>query len=181
MRKFTCDPEAEISGAALLGNSESLQSSEMDALAAEFGLRDLRDDEWYSLQNALNFWNELSTRPNLMSNLVATGMAVAKTALVPSELTDAAFEEWVKGWDSHYQANFRNADVGTRTVIQVSPNHYKIVLDGTVMPDDLEYGVLYGFAKELLPQDVDFNVWYDEDELRMDLGGDRTILHVEWA
>jgi hypothetical protein len=153
----------------------------MRTLAAEFDLGDVRTDAWYPLQKAINFLNEMSNHPNLRSNLVATGLAIVDTALMPEELAGASFEDWVKGWDAHYQANFRNADVGQKSAVMVSPRHYMIVLDGTVMPDDLEYGVLYGFAKQLLPSSSEFTVWYDENEMSMDEGGDRTILHVEWT
>ncbi|HML21219.1 MAG TPA: hypothetical protein PKD09_06210 [Aggregatilinea sp.] len=181
MRRLTCDPKAEISGASLSSILENSQGGDMRALAAKFGLEDIRADAWYPLQKALEFWDELSNHPNLMSNLVATGLAIVDNALVPEGLAGASFEDWVKGWDAHYQANFRNADVGHKSAVKVSPGHYMIVLDGTVIPDDLEYGVLYGFARRLLPSSSEFTVWYDENETPMDEGGDRTILHVEWA
>jgi hypothetical protein len=47
------------------------------------------------------------------------------------------------------------------------------------MPDDLEYGILYGFAKRFLAG-TQFTVWYDEDLPRMDQGGDQTVIHVKW-
>ncbi len=48
-------------------------------------------------------------------------------------------------------------------------------------PDDLVYGVVFGFARRLLPPDVYFTVYYDAALPRRDEGGIETVIHVEWG
>ena len=179
MRK-SVSSRTEFSGAALLSILQNLNSQEIEPFARKYDLEQIDPDGWYPLQNFLNFLNELTQHPNLVPNMVALGLGISELALMPLQLENSTFEEVVKGWDLHYQANFRNGDVGRKTTIQVGRRHYKIIHDRTVIPDDVEYGVLYGFARQFLPQGTYFKVWYDEDVLRMDHGGDQTVLHVAW-
>lgn len=180
MRKLECEPGTEFSGAAMLSIVENVMSTEYLPLIEKYGYKNISPDAWYPLQDFFNFLNELFEMPNQMFNLVAIGMTIAETALMPPELGNPTLEEMVESWDAHYQINFRNGYVGLKTTTRLDDRHYKVVLDGTKMPDDLEYGVLYGFARRFLPPGVHFLVWYDEDVLPMDKGGDQTVLHVSW-
>lgn len=180
MRKLECEPGTEFSGAALLSIVENVMSAGYLPLIEKYDYDNITPDEWYPLEDFFDFLNELFQMPNQMFNLVAIGMTIAETALMPPELENPTFTEMVEGWDAHYQANFRNGDVGSKTTIKLDDQHYKVVLDGTKMPDDLEYGVLYGFARRFLPPGVNFTVWYDEDVQPMDKGGKQTVLHVSW-
>jgi hypothetical protein len=128
----------------------------------------------------LDFLNTLHQNTNLIDNLVAIGISIADNALMPGELENFTFEQFIRFWDQHYQANFRNGDVGHKTTTKVGDEHYKIVLDQNILPDDLEYEVLYGFAKRFLPPHTHFTVWYDEDVPSRDQGGEQTIIHISW-
>lgn len=180
MRKLECEPGTECSGAAMLGIVENVISAEYLPLIQEYRYDNISPDAWYPLEDFFDFLNKLFEMPNQVFNLVAIGMTIAETALMPPGLKKPTLGEMVENWDAHYQANFRKGDVGDKTTIKVDDHHYKVVLDGTKMPDDLEYGVLYGFARRFLPPGVSFTVWYDEDVLPMDQGGEQTVLHVSW-
>lgn len=181
MRKITCEPTMEVSGATMLSIVENMRADEIAPLVEKYGFEDIAPSEWYPLQDFLDFLHEMGHDPNLAANLVSVGMSIAETALMPSELEHPTFEQMVEGWDDHYQSNFRNGDAGYKQTTKVDKQHYKVAHNNTIMPDNLEYGVLYGFAKRFLPPGTRFTVWFDEDMPRMDKGGEQTILHVEWS
>ena len=180
MRTLICEPGTEISGATVLSLVENVTSTAYVPMIKKYGFDAIDANKWYPLKSYLDFLTELVQQPNLMFNLVAIGMSIAEVAPMPPELANAAFSQVVEGWNEHYQASLRNGDVGRKTTIKVADQHYKVVHDRTVVPDDLEYGVLYGFAQRFLPPGASFDVWFDEDIPRMDEGGDRTVLHVSW-
>lgn len=180
MRKIACEPGMEVAGASLLSFINSLMADELAPLVKKYGFQNIAADKWYSMQDYLDFLYELTQQPNLVSNLVSIGMSIAEYGHMPPGMEHPTFEQIVESWDEHYQANYRNGDAGHKHATKVGPNHYKIVLDKTVVPDNLEYGVLYGFAKRFLPPGTYFTVWFDEDVLRMDEGGEQTVLNVEW-
>jgi hypothetical protein len=180
MRTLSCEPGTEVSGASMRSFVESITADEYAPLVKKYGYENVDPDGWYPLSSFHDFLNELIQHPNGTPNLVSLGLSIAKVALTPPELKNPTFAQVVEGWDLHYQANFRKGPVGHKTTVKVDDRHYKIVLDRTAMPDDLEYGVLYGFAKRFLPSGSHFKVWYDDKVVRMDEGGEQTVIHVSW-
>jgi hypothetical protein len=181
MRKLTCEPGTDVSGASLVSLIENVHRYDIAPLVEKYGFEEIDPDGWYPLSEFQNLLTDLVTHPNQAFNLVAIGMGIAQYALMPPGFENMPFEQWVKGWNDHYQTNFRNGPVGEKTAVRVGNQHYKVIHEGTTMPDDLEYGVLYGFAKRLLPRGTSFTVWYDENIPRMDDGGNQTVLHVKWT
>ncbi len=180
MRTYACDSGTEVSGATLSSLIENVNHDDIAPFLDQYGLDHIRADKWYPGEIFIDFLNEMVHHPNVMYNLVAIGISIAEVAIMPAGLDNVPFAEFVSSWDEHYQANFRNGYVGRKTTVQVDHKHYKVILDQTILPDDLEYGVLYGFAKRFLPPGTPFSIWYDEDEARMDDGAERTVLHVLW-
>jgi len=180
MREYLCDPGTEVSGAALSSLIQNINRADIAPYLKRYRLERINSDAWYPAEMFLELLNEMSTHPNMMYNLVAIGISIAEVAIMPPELENASFEQVVKFWNAHYQANFRSGYVGQKKAVQVDYHHYKVIHDGTIMPDDLEYGVLYGFAKRFLPPGTSFSIWYDEDVLRIDEGGTQTIIHAQW-
>jgi hypothetical protein len=180
MRKFKVQPGTQVSGASILSTIKNLKSADMAPVVKKYGFEDVQSDQWYPLEDFHRCLHEVEQLPSASLNLVAIGMAAADYAHMPPELGVPTFPQMVEGWDEHYQANFRDGDVGHKTTVKVGPQHYKVVHENTMMPDDLEYGVMYGFAKRFLPPGTQFTVWYDEDIPRLDEGGDQTVIHVNW-
>jgi hypothetical protein len=180
MRTITVEPSTEIIGATVLSLVQNMTAADFAPLLSKYGFDKIDPDKWYPLQDFVDLLAELTQHPKLTLSLVAIGMSIAEVAPMPPELVNAPFSKLVEGWNEHYHASTRNGEVGDKTTIKVADRHYKIVHDQTIMPDDLEYGVLYGFAQRFLPPNTQFDVWFDEDVPRMDEGGDQTILHVSW-
>ncbi|MBZ0304545.1 MAG: hypothetical protein K8I82_00625 [Anaerolineae bacterium] len=179
MTMTTCDPGTEVFGASIQGFIRSMTAHNYLWMVSKHGYDNLDPNKWYPLQNFLDFMNDIIKLPNLTMNMVTLGMDVAKFTDVPPEMEVITFEQMVEGWNAVYQGNFRNGYAGHKTAIKVADQHYKVVHENTIMPDDLEYGILYGFAKRFLAG-TQFTVWYDEDLPRMDQGGDQTVIHVKW-
>lgn len=180
MRVLTCEPHTEISGEALQGLINNLQSDEITPYLMKYGLEDIQPERWYSLQNFQALLNELEANGNAMLNMVAIGMSVAGVAAMPPGLNDPTLDTMLESWNEHYQHSHRYGDIGHKSAEKVEKNHYRLILDHCVYPDDMEYGVLYGFARRFLPSSTPFMVWYDNDVQRLDQGGTQTVIHVRW-
>jgi hypothetical protein len=180
MKQFTCEPGTEVAGATVLSLVQNINSDDIAPVLEQYGFSTIAPKQWYSLNAFLGLLSEMINHPNVMYNQVAIGISIAEVAIMPPHLQSASFEEMVEAWDEHYQANFRNGYVGHKQTIRVGNNHYKVIFNQTIMPDNIEYGVLYGFAKRFLPSGSHFTVWFDESVPQMDQGGEQTVLHVKW-
>jgi hypothetical protein len=140
MKLRLSESSTEMSGAVILALLSNLQAAEFEPLNKKWGLEDIKPDKWYSSNQYQHFLHDLSQQPNLMFNLVAIGMKIAETALMPPALEEAPFTQIIEGWDQHYQANFRNGNAGRKITVKVDDKHYKIVHDNTLAPDDVELG-----------------------------------------
>ncbi|GIL13050.1 MAG: hypothetical protein BroJett038_17700 [Chloroflexota bacterium] len=50
-----------------------------------------------------------------------------------------------------------------------------------IYPDGLNYGLAYGFARQMLPETASFKVEYEDYNYRLDRGGaDKTVIIVSW-
>ena len=76
-----------------------------------------------------------------------------------------------------YHSAHRNGDIGHVIGERVEDKYYRINLED-IYPDDMTYGIIYGFAKRLLPSGTQFSVKYDEGQPNRDRGGEKTIIHV---
>lgn len=179
MRELKCPPETEISGDGILSLTQNVSAQEIQPILERHNLGEIERDEWYPAQDYLDVLADI--RDAFYMNLVAVGMAVGENTHLPPELEQMSLGGILEQWDAHYQMHHRNADIGYGETEKISDNHYKITINGGIYPDDLEYGVAYGFAKRFLPDGEDFIVEYDPDVKRMDHGGDKTVIHVKWG
>ena len=180
MRVLTCEPDTEIVGEDLRAIIDNLQSEEIAPYLRKYGLDNVQVDHWYPLSSFQALLNELNQSGNATPNMVAIGMSVAELGAMPPGLDHPNLDTMLEAWDEHYQMAHRYGDIGRKIAEKVEKNHYRLTLDHCVYPDDMEYGVLYGFAKRFLPHGAVFMVWYDKDVQRLDQGGSQTIIHVSW-
>ena len=181
MRVLTCPPQTEVRGDVLLSLVDNLQAEHLKLYLEKHRLNRIEPGKWYELCAFQNLLNELNQLGYSSLNFVAIGISVAEDALMPDDLHDSSFKEIVENWDLHFRHNHRNGDIGQKVVEKLSHNYYKITLKGGIYPDDLEYGVLYGFARKYLPHGSIFKVWYDEQLPRLDRGmGKYTVMYIQW-
>ncbi len=179
MPRPICPPEAEIIGQAMLACINNIHSEEIHPLLEQYGLVDIQPDQWYQVQTWLNVINDLSSQPNFISNMVAVGLKVAEYAIMPSEMKNVTLGTVLMGWNDHFYVNHRNGDLGSIVTEKISDKHYRMNTC-TVYPDELDYGLAYGFAHTILPKGTSFQVWFEDPANRLDTGGEETIIHVKW-
>jgi hypothetical protein len=178
MRELTCDPKLETRGESSLSFIENIRSEEIKPILEKYGLSHLEADKWYPAQNWLNVLNDLAQEPDFTSNLVAIGLKLAEKVLIPPQVE--TFDQLLATFDMAYQMNHRNGEAGQIITEQIEERYFRIKLED-IYPDDMTYGIFYGFARRLLPQGTQFSVKYDEGQLNRDRGGDETILHIRWG
>jgi hypothetical protein len=148
----------------------------------KYGVADVDPEKWYPEHLLLDALNELAANPNVTPNMVAMGMQVGSIVPMPPELVNPTLEQVLRAWNGVYQSLHRNGDVGTITVDKIDEKHFRIIFD-ELYPDDFSYGILYGYARRFLPNDTQFVVYYDEQVIPRDRGGeeDVTIIHITWT
>lgn len=180
MSRMTCSPETEVIGQVMLSYINNIQAEEIRPLLEKNDLMNVEPDKWYPLRPWLNLINEMATQPNFTSNMVAVGMKVAEYAIMPPEMKNVTLEQMLEGWNTHFHVNHRNGEIGQITTEKVNDKHYRMIHQH-IYPDDLNYGLAYGFARTFLPQGTRFRVWYEDNEHRLDNGeSDKTVICVSW-
>lgn len=169
-------PDAEVLGGAINGFLDAINRNSILPHIEKLGMTDLDPNKWYPKQLYVDLWNSILTDENSMMNLVSVGMTIAQTAW-PPELDGQPFETLVMQWGDAFDMVNRGADRGYIQVEQRSPMQYAVICC-TPDPDDLQYGVVYGFCKRFLPQGKPFTVQYDENVTRRDEGGDETVIVI---
>ncbi len=85
-------------------------------------------------------------------------------------------------WDALYKALHGNfaGDIGNIITTKISDTHYTCT-NSDLYPDDLAYGIIYGYAKRFLPRGTAFKVYYDANAPQRDRdSAPSSVLHVEW-
>jgi hypothetical protein len=178
MRKLSAPAHVELAGYMTHVFVENLQSRETLPIFEKFGLVNLNPEGWYPTNDFLKALNELDSQHSLSSNLIAIGLEVGRTVPLPVQ----TLEEALRAWDNIYKTVHRghNGDIGSITLEKVSNTHFKAYLDD-LYPDDLSYGIAYGFARRFLPEGTSFTVKYEDKRPRRDTSNvATTILHIQW-
>lgn len=179
MRELRCPPETEISGEGILSLVQNVRTDEIQPILDRHNLGKLEPAKWYPAQIYLDVLADI--RAEFRLNLVAIGMAVGENTSLPPEAQNLSLGDILWSVDDHYQMHHRNGDIGHAVTEKISDTHYTVTIhEGWLYPDDLEYGVIYGFAKRFLPPGTEFLVEYDPDIPRIEHGGDKTIIHIKW-
>lgn len=181
MRTLTVDGNVEVIGASMLSIIDNMQSDEIAPYLEKHDLTEIGPDQWYPAQLWLDVMNDLAKRPNMSSNLIAIGMQIAENVVLPPGLEDAPLPMILEKWDAIYHNQHRGGEIGSRLIEKVSDTHYRCVLTG-IYPDDLAYGVVYGFCRRFLPTTAEFMVSYEDSDYRRDKGdAPATVIVVDWS
>lgn len=180
MRHFKCDPKVEVLGISISAFLNNLLSDDTRPYMAKYGLDNIQQDKWYSGQHYANVINDLVANTNAMENLVAVGMQIGKQFVFPPG-EKFTYEQFLMSWDDLYHMHFRGGDVGNMKTTQLDLTSYRVV-NTTIWPDDMVYGVAYGFGRRLLPPGSKLRIAYESPNHRMDYGGAlETVMLVNWS
>lgn len=178
-RIYSCDPNVEILGVSISSLLTNIASSQTRPYMKKYGLDKIDNDKWYRAQDYMDVVNEINQNTNAMQNLVAVGMQIAKQTEFPPGKAPT-FEEFLMAWDDIYYTHFRGGDVGHIKIEKLGSKKFRVI-NTTIHPDDMVYGVAYGFGKRLLPSNSSVVVKYEDLDKRMDLGAKETVMLISWA
>lgn len=172
------DPHTEVIGQNVLSFVQNVNANVIRPVLDSHGLSHIEPDKWYPLQRWRNVLSDLAGESNAMFNMVAVGMAISETAVLPPGAEQLSLEQILFAINDIYQLQ-HHGQVGSVRTEKISDKHLKLTVC-VPYPDDLEYGTTYGFARRFLPKGTLFTVEYDQDLPRHDQGGDSTVIHITW-
>lgn len=179
MRVFECDPGMEISGNLAISLLVNLQAEDFKPFLQKYGLVDVKPDQWYSYQDLLNIFREVSEQPGAMFDFVAVGLAAVDRYDLPSHIISMSLEEFfLKVMPSLVGRQYRNG-TPTRISVEKLADKHLLIRTATAYPDDTAYGFMYGFARRFI-KGGQFTLEYDSNQTRHDFGGEDTLMHLTW-
>ena len=178
----TFDPKAELNGYAFLGFIQCLRKEEIRPYLEAHGLDHIDPEGWYPVQVCLDMMSDLAQgRPGeVMFDFVAMGLKVAETTHYPPEFEHLSLPKIFEiGNEGYKTVQHRGGDAGEIVLEIVGPKHVIQKLR-TPYPDDVWYGVFYGFCRRYLPPGTHFTLYYDPKAPRREQGAEYTLLHITW-
>ena len=149
------NPESELQGAALLVLLESQKTFEFQDLVEKYDYNNVKADEWYSYQEAMNFLKDLADRYNRTENLVSIGLKVFDVLDLPDHVKTIA--DGLGMMNVMGDLTQRNIDTPHPwyQVEEINELHIKFT-DRSPLPHDLIYGEVYSLTRRLRPEGFDF-------------------------
>lgn len=179
MPQYTCDPNLEISGQTVLSLFHNANHENIKHLLNQHNFSNIDPDSWYSMQGVLALIKDIAETRGSTFNLVSIGIAAAQLGKLPPGTENMSLVEFFTLYEKLYQTRFRNGGGGWIKSEQVSDKHIKITFNGP-FPDDIFYGVFYGYARRILPEGTPVFFQYDEKLPRADNGAEFTVVHATW-
>jgi hypothetical protein len=173
-------PDHEIPGQLFIELANATGSEEILPYFEKHGMSQVDSKLWYPQQRLLDIYNDMaSTKSGTMFDFVSIGMKEAEQAILPPHFASLPLMDILNGVEHVFKLNNRGTDTGYVRCEKVSDKHVKMHLRVTT-PDNVWYGIFYGYVRRLAPADVMFDVFFDPDLPRRDQGGDETIIHIKW-
>ncbi len=155
MRKFIAGPNTKVNGYNVLSVTQNLKADEIQPLLEKYQLGTIVPEQWYPFQLVLDIFREIADgRFNSVENLVAIGMKAAELSLLGTEAL--SFEDVLKDLNAAYRLNFQNLRPGEGWLVEVLGNGHVQVTPNVATPDDIAFGLFWGFARRLLPPGTKF-------------------------
>jgi hypothetical protein len=180
MPVYRCDPGIELVGQTVLSLTQNTQYESIKPLLEKYGLTEVDPQGWYSLQRVLDLLSEMSNEGNASANFVSIGMAAVEVGYIPPEMQTLSLVEFLTAYGKIYKMRHRGGAPGSVEVQTITDQHLKVILR-IPYPDDVFYGIMYGYARRFRPKGTPFVVFYDEAAPRHDHGGEATIIHITWG
>lgn len=181
MTRYTSfEPTVELNGKTALAFLTNLMHDDMLPILDKYGLAHISPDEWYPIQSVLNVLSEIAQQLDSTSSFVSIGIAAANHGIqtLPPAAQDMPVATFFEQYEKIYQTRHRGGDSGYMQVEQRS-DHHIIIRAHNPYPDDLNYGVIYGYTRHFLNKaGKGFVLKYDESAPRREQGGHETILHI---
>lgn len=178
-RYVAFDAETELNGNTALAFLKNIRSTDITNILKKHAMDNIDPAAWYPLQNVLNVMNDIYESSDASTNFVSIGIAAAQLGIdsLPPQMASATLEQLLMAYPAVYQQRHQGGDAGELSVKKMNDDHYVITMR-VPYPDDVFYGVMYGYVRHFRPQDRRFSLRYDPDVPRREDGGEHTIIHV---
>jgi hypothetical protein len=173
-------PDHEFPGQLLIDLANAIGSEDIMPYFEKHGMTNIDPKAWYPMQKLIDIYNEMQeAKSGTMFDFVSIGMKEAEQAIIPPQLQSLPLLSVLQSVGEVFKLNNRGTDPGEIKCEIVADKHVKMILRVTT-PDDLWYGILYGYVRRFVPKGGHFTVFYDKDIPRRDEGNDVTIIHITW-
>jgi len=174
------NPDHEFLGQVLIDLANAVGSDEILPYYQKHGLTDISAKAWYPQQKLVDIYNDLEcSKSGSMFDLVSIGITEAEQAVVPPIFESLPLLTILQKSMEVLKLNNRGTDPGDIQCEAITDKHVRLTLRVTT-PDNLWYGIVYGFVRRFIPKGTHFKVYFDKDIARREFGGDVTIIHVVW-
>lgn len=148
--KYVINPEAEISGAAILSLAASQQLYDFQDFVEKHNFNDVDPSKWYVYTEVMAFLQDLTKRHNTTQNMVSIGMKVFEALPLTGEIQ--TIEDGLNMMNAMGAMTQRNlsSDAPWYEVI-VEDNGNLTFVDRSPLPHDLIYGEVYSLVRRLSP------------------------------
>ena len=173
-------PDHECLGQILIDFENAIGGEQIYPVFQKHGLANIDPEAWYPGQAYMDVLNDLEKNSSVQStNFVSIGMKQVETAAMPPEFESLPIVEILKMMNDAYRLNNRGTDIGEIRCEVVGERHVKMHIR-VPQPDDIWYGICYGYMRRHIQPGMVFTVAYDADVPRREQGGDETIIHISW-
>jgi len=181
MEIYTCDPNLEVMGFVPLAFFGNLDSDVLDPILRNLriDIRQFKPEGWYKTQDVLDILRQLQEYEGTLFAYVAFGKRAAETASLPPEAASLPFVDFLVNFEKLFPARYRNGSPGYCRCQKVSDT-CAILRYQIPYPDDVFYGMFYGYARRLLPKGTHVTVSYESNDQRRDFGAQETVLRISW-
>jgi len=170
-------PDHESKGQTLIDLANAIDAEEFLPILEKHGLTSIDPDSWYPQQRQLDALSEIAELSGGMYDLVSLGLKMAETAAMPPQFETLSLQEVLMHGDIAYRMTDRGTDPGDVKAEILNDKHFRITLR-VPDPDDLWYGIVYGYMRRFSPKGTRFTVYYDQDIPRREQGGKVTVIHA---
>ncbi|MBI5957119.1 MAG: hypothetical protein HY866_00190 [Chloroflexi bacterium] len=154
----------------------SIELDEYKTILQKYGITEFKGDQWYPTKLILEVFEEIEKRYNSIQNLVSIGLKVTEAIDFRSRFP--TFDSFMAAFPQMEHEMHRN-NPGDFEVTRIGPKSIEIV-DRTVWPHDLEYGVLYGICR-LYQDQHDYLVERTEIVVDPQTGDEVGIYQITWS
>ncbi len=174
-------PDHEVPGRIFLELKNAVGSDEILPYFEKHGMKTIDPQAWYSEQALLDIYNDMAAtnESGTMFDFVSIGMKEAEQAIIPASYSSLPLLQILQGVGDVLKLNNRGTDYGWIQAETVADHHVKMILH-VPTPDDIWYGIFYGYVRRFLPKGARFTVYFDPDIPHKDTWGENTIIHITW-
>lgn len=180
VRYLAFDPNSEMTGLSVQSFVRNILHEDIAEILVRHGLNEIDPQKWYSVQKLLDVFNDVAEEGNNTSQVfVSIGLGAAELgyAAMPAQAkARLTLEAFLSAYGTRLN-EIHHGNVGYIQYQKITDGHF-VMTWKIPYPDDVMYGVFYGFTRLLRPADKGFFLEYDHDQPNIDNGGDITVLHI---